>query len=1821
MWHQKKLGMSLKKLLCFCALLCAMFAYGTPVEPSAAKQVACNFWSVNAGKTIPVDLVNVTDQFGFQEFYIFVHPQGKGYVIVAADDCVQPIIGYSLNSSFVSPLPAHVQAQLQGYEEEIAYYKSAGFRATGEIVELWQSMRNGSYTPRNTTSVSPMLTTTWDQSPYYNNLCPDSAGVHAVTGCAATATAQVMKFWNWPVTGTGSHTYTDDNEGSYNFGTLTANFGATTYQWSLMPNALNSSSSAAQINAVATLMFHIGVAIEMDYGVGSSGAYINSYGYSSLACSENALKDYFDYKNTLYSVYKDNTTDAVWVSILTAEMDAGRPVLERGSGSGGHAFVVDGYDNNGLFHINWGWGSAYDGYFAHNALNPGGGGTGSSSTHSYNDNQALVIGIEPNGMLHTNTNSLTLPQEGGTASFIVSSNSNSSANWTATSNQSWLTVSPTTGAGSGLATTVNVTASANNTGAVRQAIVTITQGSQSVTVTVSQSECSSSDMCQITLYMNDSYGDGWNGSYLTLSSSSGYVYGTATLSSGSSSTQQFDICPSDLILTWTSGSQWDDECSFMVYNASNQVLLSASDPFNNSYTINTPCAGGTQPPTTCEVTTFPWNESFENDIDCWTMIDADGDGYNWGQTTGVPYDGTYMMYSYSYYSSTSLNSKNYLISPQITLPSTGTYQLSFYARSGDSDFPDSILVKLSTSTNSSVSAFNTTLMSKTMMPETYQQYTINLTGYNGQSFYLAFVHDSYDGLYLLLDNVSIVNASQSYTITATSANNTMGTVTGGGTYSAGAEVSLEATANAGYRFTGWNDNVTDNPRTFTATANASYIGYFADLGTNELHYDNGTVANSMGAGGNIYWAVRFPASVLTSYTTLNSVRIMDLYAGTYEVRICQGGTDAPGTQIASQTFSLSGTGSWYDATFTSSVSINSTQPLWIVLYNTGVNYPAAGSTYAGNPDGSWVSLDGTTWNSICDYNFYLSWMIRPVLSSGSTPQTYTITAVSANTSMGEVIGGGTYAAGTTVQLMANAYPGYEFVNWQDGNTSNPRYITVTGNASYTAYFQAVSTNCTVTSFPWTESFEDGWNCWTSIDADGDGNYWGRSSNLPAQDGSYTLYSYSYDPNNNLAIDAENYLISPQITLPATGNYQLTFYARCANTNYPDSLWVKMSTTGNTNVSAFNTILMTKTEIAASYQQYTVSLSGHNGQSFYLAFVHDSYNGYVVLLDNISIVDASVSYTITATSANTSMGTVSGGGTYSSGTEVTLEAVANPGYRFTGWNDGITDNPRSFTAMANASYTAYFADLGTNELHYDNGTFASSMGAGGTLYWAVRFPASVLTSYNTLNSVRIWDAYAGSYEVRICQGGTDAPGTQLATQTYTLNGSNAWFDATLSTPVTINPAQPLWIVLYNTGVTYPAAGSTYSGNPDGSWVSLDGTTWDQIYSYGNFYYTWMIRPVLSAGSTPQIYTITATSANNAMGSVTGGGTYTAGAEVTLEATANAGYRFTGWNDSNTENPRTFTATANASYIGYFADLGTNELHYDNGTVANSMGANGTIYWAVRFPASVLTSYNTLNSVRIMDMYAGSYEVRICQGGTNAPGTQVATQTFSLSGTGNWYDATFTSPVSINSNQPLWIVLYNTGTTYPAAGSTYAGNPDGSWVSLDGTDWSSICDYGFYYTWMIRPVLSAGSTPQTYTITAVSANTSMGEVIGGGTYAAGTTVQLRANAYPGYEFAYWNDGNTDNPRNIIVVANATYVANFQLQDGINDNDLTFVNVYSYGNQVVVCHAEGESIEIYDMLGKRIAYDALNSQETRQYTISTKGIYLVRVGNTYFKKVIIK
>lgn len=155
-------------------------------------------------------------------------------------------------------------------------------------------------------------------------------------------------------------------------------------------------------------------------------------------------------------------------------------------------------------------------------------------------------------------------------------------------------------------------------------------------------------------------------------------------------------------------------------------------------------------------------------------------------------------------------------------------------------------------------------------------------------------------------------------------------------------------------------------------------------------------------------------------------------------------------------------------------------------------------------------------------------------------------------------------------------------------------------------------------------------------------------------------------------------------------------------------------------------------------------------------------------------------------------------------------------------------------------------------------------------------------------------------------------------------------------------------------------------------------------------------------------------------------------------------------------------------------------------------------------------------------------------------------------------------------------------------------------------------------MIRAVLTNVTPPQQYTITVVSANPNMGTVVGGGTFDYGTTILIAAGPFENYEFVRWYDGNTDNPRSVTVTENATYIAEFQPITGVSDFVEDNVEIYSYGHQIYVNHAEGLSVEIFDVTGKLIISEIGNSQDHRVFTVNSSGIYLVRTSNGVVKKV---
>lgn len=364
------------------------------VSKEKANTVANHFYgSIAQGSNL--QLVKTFNAFGkVPTVYVFQSANANGFVLVAADDKAQPILGYSTESKFLIPGAAaspEATYWISDYSKQIASLKlNPNYSIPSEVSAAWQKWSTNSIMAGPsvlTTPVAPMLTTLWNQNPYYNQLCP----TNTPAGCVATAMAQIMKFWNNPTVGTGNHSYTASG-----FGVLSANFGTTTYDWANMPNNVTASSTATQKTAVATLMYHCGVAVDMNYNPSGSGSQVISQG-SSMPSAENALKNYFGYKSSIRGQKRIDYTDSTWHKMLMFEIDNARPILYAGFGAvGGHAFVFDGYDATEMFHINWGWGGLSNGYFVVNSLNPSALGTGGGGGNFNSGQQALVM-IEPNG--------------------------------------------------------------------------------------------------------------------------------------------------------------------------------------------------------------------------------------------------------------------------------------------------------------------------------------------------------------------------------------------------------------------------------------------------------------------------------------------------------------------------------------------------------------------------------------------------------------------------------------------------------------------------------------------------------------------------------------------------------------------------------------------------------------------------------------------------------------------------------------------------------------------------------------------------------------------------------------------------------------------------------------------------------------------------------------------------------------------------------------------------------------------------------------------------------------------------------------------------------------------------------------------------------------------------------------------------------------------------------------------------------------------------------------------------------------------------------
>ena len=371
--------------------------FAAPININTAKQVAQNFCKGKMTNAVKAESVNLIYSQTIENqdvvFYVFsIEP--KGFVIVSADDRVMPILGYSTESNFsVLEIPNNVKWWLDSYKKKIKIVVGKDMKPTEKTASLWQKYLsdNVDYQTNNSAkSVLPLCATTWDQMPYYNDSCPQGVP----SGCVATAVTQIMKYWNWPITGEGSNSYIPQDHPEY--GLQSADFANATYNWAMMPNNV-----VAPNAEVAKITYHFGVAVEMNYGPNGSGAYSHKAAI--------ALLDNFKYdEDKMQMWYRDYTWDPYldelveypwaeqdWIDTLKLEIDNGRPIYYAGDdGTAGHAFVCDGYDNNDYFHFNWGWGGSYDGYFSVNDLYPEGQGIGGNQD-GFTNGQQIITHIEP----------------------------------------------------------------------------------------------------------------------------------------------------------------------------------------------------------------------------------------------------------------------------------------------------------------------------------------------------------------------------------------------------------------------------------------------------------------------------------------------------------------------------------------------------------------------------------------------------------------------------------------------------------------------------------------------------------------------------------------------------------------------------------------------------------------------------------------------------------------------------------------------------------------------------------------------------------------------------------------------------------------------------------------------------------------------------------------------------------------------------------------------------------------------------------------------------------------------------------------------------------------------------------------------------------------------------------------------------------------------------------------------------------------------------------------------------------------------------------
>ena len=1708
-----------------------------PIDLRTAQEVAVKF--MNANSEVPLrgaeDLQLVTTynvSRGDAAFYVFNTP--NGFVIVSADDCATPILGYSDESQFdVNNIPIQLQDYLQSFVEQIQYGIENHHETDEATARQWELARSIGHIieQRATTAVAPLLTDSWSQGCYYNSMCPedpDGPCGHVVTGCAATSFAQIMRYWGYPTNGTGSHAYTPGG-----YPVQTVDFGATTYDWAHMPNSLSYSSSTTEINAVATLMWHCGVAINMNYAADGSGADPNSIVY--------ALKKYFGYSDELSMVSRNNYSDADWLALMKNCLDSGRPIQYNGFdiyGLGGHGFVCDGYNANNLLHFNWGWGGSCDGYFSINAMNP--------SYYVFTNNNMAIINIHPgctSGTSYQITAS-TDPSNGGTVSGAGTYDCGVNCTLTATANGDYSFMYWTEDGEQVSSDASYSFVAVNDRNLVAHFALPFT-----ITTSANPAEggtVSGGGACyynqQVTLIATPNEGyvfdkwtkDGADFSYLSTLNMSvteaaeyvayfhqveGIVVGEATTASMSLPTNYNYTLSQQIYTAEEMGGEVTDICSVSFFNTSSYSTTRNM----NIYMVNTD------------------KSSFGSAYDWITVSEND-----------LVFSGSVSMTSHSW----------------VTI-----YFNTTFSYDGESN----VALIVDNNTNGTYYDY---VRCRTFATEQWQ--AISVSGSNTD--YDPYNPSSYAGTCRSEKNQVVFGIpSYDYTVTATVGSEGGGTVSGGGgLYYHNQPITLIATANEGYIFKNWTKNGQEvsyvSNFLLSVTESAEYVAHF-ELQPDGIVIGDGTYTNEYLP---LYYYYSLTEQIYTAEemggaaTEISSVSFFNTgnYSLTRNMNVYMVNTDKSSFGSTSDWISVSEN----DLVFSGDVV--TTPHGWITIY---IDPPFV---YDGVSNVALIVDDNSnsySWRTSCrtfgteehqaigvysygnsDFNPYnpsgytgTLLLEKNQVIFGIPSYDYIVTA-SANPTNGGVVGGddGPFFYGQPVTLTATSNAGYVFVNWTK-NDEVVSYLSnytlsVTESAEYVANFELVSDGMVVgdgtytnTNLPTSAYYSLTEQIYTSAEM----------GDIPCQISSISFFNTGgFNATRNMSVYMANtdknsfegtsdwipvsdndLVFSGAVSFPAY-NWVTVYFS--TPFNYDGSSNVALIVDDNSN--SYSWQISCRTYETGMSQALCINSSGTN----YNPYAPTGYIGTLMSEKNQVIFGfPSYDYTVTATVGSEGGGTVSGGGLCYLNQPITLTAVPNEGYIFSNWTkDGTVVSYLStyrLSVTASEEYVAHF-ELKLDGIVIGDATYASNylptnsynslseqiytvneMGGEATEISSVSF-------FNTGNGMtRNWNLYLVHTEKTSFTGTSDwipvSENDLLFSGKVTMT-SHSWVTVCFNTPFAYDGVSNVALIVddntnsYNSSIKCRTFGTEES---QAICVSSYNTNYDPINPSG---YTGSLMTEKNQIIFYQPRTVTATANPVEGGTVSGGGVCAYGSTCTLTATPDAGYYFLNWTEDGVA----------VSYDAVYSFT----VSCDRNLVANFVEGESTCTIVFDLRDSYHNGWS--GNYLVVDYSDGSSEQFTLESGSSASySREVATgSTIALS----WISGTYTYQCSFDIKFENGVPIYH----------------------------STSLNSNFQYEFTVN--CAVASAPRSISVFAVPEEG--GTVDGAGTYESGTFATVTATPNVGYAFCFWSeDGqqvSTDATYSFLVSSDRDLVARFSLPITVSlttnmaeGGTITGAGTYYYGN----------------------------------------------------------